>query len=76
MELTKLLLILLICLDFFAQVHDGNDEETISLVNQLNVETINKENKVNKAPSNTNTKVPSNTNTKLPSFSQKKEDKQ
>ena len=68
-------------LRFSDQIHDGKDEETISLVNQLNVETKDKETKVNKVPNKTNkknkvNKAPSHKNTKLPSSAQKKEDKQ
>ena len=63
------------------QVHDRKDEETISLLNQLNLEKENKETKVNKVPNKTNkknkvNKAPSHKNTKLPSSAPKKEDEQ
>ena len=44
---------------FSDQVHEGNDEETMSLVNQLNNETIAEEKKVNQATAKTNSNPPS-----------------
>ena len=71
-------------LRFSDQIHDRKDEETISLVNQLNSNTKDNEtgvSQLDKVPSKTNkkkkvNKVPNHKNSNSPSSGSKKEDEE